>query len=131
MKISTLTSLIAPQLTSLISGAKTISLEKSAFTMKMSFHAFNKSMAKEDLLLEKSLKDIDLVVLREVARSITGDCISYQGFISSQLQNGPIDSKAKVDFKRVVAINRMLALINATVDDMKAIECRRIAHSKG
>ncbi len=93
MKLNTSTNcqLVTPRLISLIPKTKPIVREETSFSPKTSFQTYSKANKTGSLVVEKSLDDIDMVLLQKIEHSIAGENISYRGFISSQLQRGPID----------------------------------------
>src|SRR5260221_12861058 len=45
--------------------------------------------------LEQTLKEIDLELLERIGRDARLKSVSYQGFISSHLQHGPVDDSSQ------------------------------------
>lgn len=113
-------------------GTKKFATVDNSFAAKAGHKAFSPhgSSAERDFG-ECALKELDVDLLRELAESFDGKRFSYQGFISSQLQHGPVDDQTKLALTRAMAVKRMLTLVNATVEEMKTIELRRISYSKG
>jgi hypothetical protein len=58
--------------------------------------------------------------LEQFIHQFAHEKISYQGFLSSELDQ----------IKKAMAVQKMMALINDTVAEMKMIELNHIAHSK-
>lgn len=95
------------------------------------FHAFSPKMPSFGTRDEVMLKNIDLALLQEFAQENRIDALSYRGFISSQLQHEPVADNTKEALKRALAIKKMHSLVKTTVEEMRAIELRRISLSKG
>lgn len=124
-------SFVTPKLSSLLPAKKIVEPKINSYASKTSFAAFSKNSVAMDRVPTESIKNIDMALLQDLTRTITGESQSFRGFISSQLQHGPVDSTTKSALKRAVAVKKMLTLINTTVDDMHAIELKRISFSKG
>ena len=76
------------------------------------------------------MASVNVEVLEKFVRA-TAPHISYQGFIASHLQNDHFDAESTRDTKKSLAIERMVALVEATIADIKKIEINQISYNKG
>jgi hypothetical protein len=73
---------------------------------------------------------IDVSVLEKFIREVPQGEITYRGFISSHLQQN-LDGRSAEKVKKLLAIKKMISLVNSTVSDIKMIELNQICHNKG
>jgi hypothetical protein len=73
---------------------------------------------------------VNIQVLEKFVKA-TAPHISYEGFIASHLQHDVIDGKKSKSTKKSLAIERMVALVEATIADIKKIELNQISYKKG
>lgn len=73
---------------------------------------------------------INVVVLEQFLERLRPEEMSYQSLISQALQHGSVEKDA-ASIKRALTVRKMVALVLKTVADMKMIEIRHIATSKG
>lgn len=79
---------------------------------------------------EKHGGDIDLQLLSKFCEQALAKDLSYEGFISSHLQHGPLNDPSQA-LKMALAIKKMKQLVDTTAREMKRIEMQHIAHKRG
>lgn len=74
---------------------------------------------------------VNIRALEQFLKRTSPEDISYRGLLSSHLLHGSLDAQSAAEMQKTIALQKMVALVNATIADMKMIELNHLARNKG
>lgn len=115
----------------LAGGKKTASSRESGAKYPNQFSSVNTQGSLFHKASDGSQKPrLSVKVLEQFVDQVSPKNISYHGFISSHLQHTTKDTRSEKEIKQALAIQRLLVLVNSTIEDMKKIELNHISKNK-